>query len=1078
MTGSANNPLPDQAERDAITADLDTSMLVEAAAGTGKTTSMVARMVGLLAEDKCTVATLAAVTFTRKATAELRDRFRMQLERAAEDAEGDRRDLLMAALNDVEQCFIGTIHSFCARLLRERPIEAKIDVAFEELDADQEFRLRSDAWDVHIAELHAAADPILTQLDASGLTPAGLRSAYIEFAQYPDVDQWPAPTAPFDQALADEARRALRAYAHYMEGIAPGLPASAGNDKLIPFFHELPRRLRHTPLGENRALVDVLQDIAALSGKVVQKEWPGGKTQGRAELDRLEAFLDTYATPLVARWRACRYALVLDLLHGAVRRYDAIRAHNGVLSYQDLLMKAADLLREQPAVRRYFRRRFTHLLVDEFQDTDPIQAEVMLLLTAADHDQQDWRRCRPVPGALFVVGDPKQSIYRFRRADIVTYNEVRGILRDCGRIVGLTTNFRSTPPLIAWFNEVSRTLFPPQASDHSPADSPMKSPGGDMHLDDDTGATVLAVPDDLKTRAEVNGFEADAIARLIRDWIDRGLHVSGDFLILSRVHGPLVEYARALQTLGIPVEVTGGSAVNELSEVALLHTALAAVVEPDNPVALVGALRSELFGVSDTELYRFKKAGGTFNIFASDDHGPADAFAAIDEARARLRTYAGWLSHLPPIAAVERIAGHLGLFARAASDADGRDRGGGLCKAIELLRAASREYWTAADLAGYLWNLVDPNPRIRERHDGASLSPHREPPVRVMNLHQAKGLEAPVVFLADGSGQVPNNVDLCVVRGAGVVRGYLQLRGERKGAWGKGRVLAIPEGWAAKAANEQLFGEAEADRLLYVAATRARKRLVISRPAKRRRWEKLLAHVPERNVIRKLPTVAAPVVVTRTLPADAPRLFAEGLGERWAARCAPTYDVKRVKALTVTGSRSAGHPGEHGTEWGTVLHLLLEAAMNGPAGDLLPLATSALPEHGLDPADARVAVAIVRSVMRSDLWRRAQAGKPCLAEVPIQFMQPEAGPVPVIVRGVIDLVFREPAGWVIVDYKTDDRRGQAVEHLVEQYAGQVRLYAEAWTESTGEPVVETALYFVRTGRYRVVADSRGTQTGT
>ncbi len=160
---------------------------------------------------------------------------------------------------------------------------------------------------------------------------------------------------------------------------------------------------------------------------------------------------------------------MLRVLNGAVATYDRLRREAGGLNYQDLLLLAARLLRDKPQIRRYFRRRFTHVLVDEFQDTDPVQAEVMLLLTAADPAQTEWRLARPVPGALFVVGDPKQSIYRFRRADIVTYNEVKKIIEQHGEVVVLRANFRSRKAVIDWVNTTFDQFFPAAADVYSPA---------------------------------------------------------------------------------------------------------------------------------------------------------------------------------------------------------------------------------------------------------------------------------------------------------------------------------------------------------------------------------------------------------------------------------------------------------------------------------------------------------------------------------------------------------------------------------------------------------------------------------
>ena len=211
-------------------------------------------------------------------------------------------------------------------------------------------------------------------------------------------------------------------------------------------------------------LMPVLEQMAAARISVVQRNWPGGRDQAKAEEERWNSFVATHATPNVLLWRQHRYGKILRLIQPAVAACERLRHAQGRLNYQDLLMKAAALLRDKPNVRTYFRKRFTHLLVDEFQDTDPVQAEVMLLLAADDPQETDWRRCRPTPGSLFVVGDPKQSIYRFRRADIVTYNRVRDLIEaNGGLVVNLWANFRSGPSVVDWVKGVAAaTGLPPR----------------------------------------------------------------------------------------------------------------------------------------------------------------------------------------------------------------------------------------------------------------------------------------------------------------------------------------------------------------------------------------------------------------------------------------------------------------------------------------------------------------------------------------------------------------------------------------------------------------------------------------
>jgi len=1057
---------PDANERHAILTQLDTTMLVEASAGSGKTSSMVGRMVALLAEGRCTVDTLAAITFTRKSAAELRSRFHAALERAARESAGEAQQRLAAGAEHVQRCYIGTIHSFCARLLRERPVEAGVDLAFSELDDATDQRLRREAWDSYVAGRIAAADPILDELDALGLAIGDLAAAFLEFADYPDVARWPA--ADVELPDLDAARSALQRYAADLARLTPQLPDDAGHDTLMPKCRRVVRRVRQADLNRAAELVDVLAEFGNV--KVVQKKWPGGKAQALAELDRWQQFAADVAQPLVARWREKRYPLVLRVLQAAMADYQRLRREAGGLNYQDLLMRAADLLRDKPAVRRYFRRRFTHLLVDEFQDTDPIQAEVMLLASADDPAETAWRACRPVPGSLFVVGDPKQSIYRFRRADIVTYNEVKRIIAAYGQVVTLWSNFRSTRPVVRWVNEVFDTVFPEKANAYAPERFPMESAQADQPTAD-SDVCVLPLPEGLRN-AELVECEAEQIAAIVAAAVhpDRGEAAlrPADFLIVSMRKRNLGLYARKLAERSIPCQVTGGTVLNEVPELGWLATLVESLVEPENPIAMVAVLRGPLFGLSDVELYRFKVAGGRFSLLGGeDDLRLAGPESPLGDALTRLHRYGRWLRRLPPLAALERMVADLGLAPTAAARAGGNVAAGSLARALELVRAAQAQMHGIDQLAEFLRQLANRD----EPRDGLPALPSAAVPVRIMNLHQSKGLEAPVVFLADPTGWSEHGVQLCVDRRGNESCGYLAIHGPATG-WQSGPILACPPGWEELAAEETRFGAAERDRQFYVAATRAGRQLIVTCPAKperRNAWEYFRPHLGGQPAI-EVPAAAPPpahrVSTSAVVPAAQPALAA--IADRWQHARTPSFAVAAAKHLALSGARPLAAAGEHGTEWGSVIHCLLEAAMREPDGALERLACGRLESEGLDPALAERAIATVRRVMQADIWHRARRATRCLVEVPFHLFQPagdDTNALPTLVRGVIDLAFYEPTGWVIVDYKSDAQPAGALDTLVAHYRPQLEAYARAWHAMTTEPVVELGLYFTHLERY-------------
>ena len=343
----------------------------------------------------------------------------------------------------------------------------------------------------------------------------------------------------------------------------------------------------------------------------------------------------------------------------------------------------------------------------------------------------------------------------------------------------------------------------------------------------------------------------------------------------------------------------------------------------------------------------------------------------------------------------------------------------------------------------------------------------------LMNLHQAKGLEAPVVFLADPTGESSHELEVHIDRSEGPARGYMAIYGQRNGF--RRPLLAYPEQWQELKMEEGKFQEAEINRLLYVAATRAGNRLVITqrqRSNQRNPWAPLNAHLENCKQLKR-PEVIAPFQESLVIIGDGePAEATKAVGDRWKKTVERSYILAAAKAISVSGSVKGPTTGEHGTEWGTVIHAILEAAMRDSHANFHDLAYASLQHEGLDPALADEVIAVVQSVMNSEIWKRAQASDHRLIEVPFQLLMPtdsaDVNALPTLLRGVIDLAFHEPKGWVIVDYKTDARPMSHVPSLVEHYRGQVETYADAWRSMTGESVAEKGLYFTHVGAYSTV----------
>ena len=1069
--------LPDAAERLRIETELDRNFLVEAGAGSGKTTSLVSRMIALLASGEATPDSLVAVTFTRKAASQLRQKFQESLEARLRDETDDPvRTRLDRAQKGLDLVRVGTIHSFCASLLRERPVEAGIDLGLSDVKLQEAALFQHVAWREWIAACSDEDDPRLAALEETGIRPQDLEEAFLRLAEYPDVEAVVASPPPQKPALDGVRRRTalLLEEAAPLKPEAPfgGKPPDALQEALV----RVKRQLGQPDAESDDGFVRVLEELEAEKLlKIKVTHWEGGKAAAQAFLVRFEDFREKVLFPALLAWREWVHPRAMAFLLPALERLRTRRREEGFLTYEDLLLISRDLLRDQPAVRRYFRSRVSHLLVDEFQDTDPLQAEIMLFLTSEDDRQKNAWKLRPRPGSLFVVGDPKQSIYRFRRADIETYETFRDIVKASGgHVLPLTSSFRTVDAVAAPVNETFAGILPKKATRAQAAFAPLNARGAETG----PGCGAFRIPssgDGTMKENRVRHQNAQDVAAFVRHALAGGWKIPGpggapvtprpsDILVLTAQRPALGDYAKALEKAGVPVEVTGSKAFAITRGLVALQPLLAAVNDPDDEVAVVAFLSGPLCGVDDDALFRHRKAGRRFAFVSDSDPGTdpkiARGLGLLREAHRDSRS-------LPPAAALVRIVERLGLAAWISAEEGGRTATGNLLKVLAWARRLSADGHSFADVAR---RLVEETLELEEM----SVDAARANAVRLMNIHRAKGLEAPIVVLAEPVDKDGREPDAHVERTGDAPRGWfpiLQSRGDR-GV----RVIGLPPDWAEKSAVEVSFLAAEQDRLFYVGATRAMYTLAASVHTKTTQkdgprltglWAPLdphLAPLPSRPVpvpstgARELPPLA------QQLPAVRMRLAA---AREHAA--APTWGVVTVTALAKREGPRAPSPAEEarGAAWGRVLHQLLEAAMRSPGTQLEPLAQNLLREEEVAPDLLGEVLRVAASVTASELWARALKAPRRYAEVPFEMVVPSRdlglvnGPAETLLKGAMDLVFEEDGVWRIVDWKSDVV-GDGLAALVAHYAPQVAHYRRAWEALTKRPA-KAGLFFMDTG---------------
>ncbi|MFY0544969.1 UvrD-helicase domain-containing protein [Brevibacillus sp. H7] len=1062
----------DQSARERILHDLDTTFLVEAGAGSGKTTSLVGRMINLVKSGKAEIDEIAAITFTNKAASELSARFRLKLEqelkRAADETERNR---LEQALRQINQCFIGTIHAFCGRLLRERPIEAGLDPNFTELEESDASEFRDRCWDEYLEKLRDEGQTAgIDELLAINVHVEELRAVFHRVSQYEDVVIF---TQDVEEPDFDLIRLSLPKMVDEAARFIPTNPPEKGWDKLQEVIREARRFLRNMNLQDKMNVLAVAK-MFDRSLDVTQNRWTE-KTMGKQFKEQFQDWQQTVLQPFLQSWREYLHPKLIRFVQPAVEYSRMRRMESGILDFQDLLMKTAALLREHRDVREYFGRRYTRLLVDEFQDTDPIQAEMMLLLTSGDPDQADWRQALPRPGSLLIVGDPKQSIYRFRRADISTYNFVKQRIASCGDVLQLTKNFRSVAAIGDFVNYafVSKFTPPTETTDHQANFVRMvtqqENPKGKRLTH---GIYTLNVPKMERDRkADIAVYDAERIARYIA-WACKGnLQIQekggtdgipvtrdaepGDFMILLKRKEFIGLYAEKLEQYGVPSDTSGSRAGYE--ELHALHMLVECLNDCTDRIPLLAVLRGMLFGVSDEALYYYAGETGRIAVYPlPEEEALSEKARSVYRALLRIQKYFEWVRSFPALTAFMRIIEDLGILPYAAVKETGAIRAGTLVKLLELIQTDVSVSASWHELTSFFRKL-----RQSDGLESTSLFAGSGGAVRIMNLHKAKGLEAPVVFLACPCGDNDHDAEEHVDRSTDTAVGFFTIK-RPKDSYTQ-EMVAQPVGWVEKALKERTYILAEEDRLLYVAATRAKQLLVVSQylwkpaidpwsPLQNSLEKQLELDEVEFEPIHREPLNIAPDV--------AKELYS---WNNWlASTAAPTYTRTSVTAQTKSLSQVELHrPAEgRGLAFGSVVHRSIEAIGNGMDDSKLEtFIRMAAEEEGLEEKWLGDVLRSVRCILESEVWARSRKAKQAYHEFSIMVSKDND-----LLKGVIDFLFEEEDGWIILDFKTDLFEHQYEQEFVDYYTPQVLAYVEEW-ERHGNKVKEAALYFISHNKY-------------
>ncbi len=1107
----------DQKDRDLAITTFDQNIVVTAGAGTGKTTLLINRLLHLLMREPgaILVTQIVALTFTNKSANEMKTRLRAALEQLInEDADAEKTAALMnqygfskdqlnqravAAIRDLERSDIGTIHHFAGALLRLYPIETGVDPLFQIDEGGRQFERRfKTVWQGWLerelstesprktAWQEAFARHALYEIEAFAKMLVSETLPLASLKNDPSAPKVPLPIQAWLKTLETAAEDLLNAH-----------PENRKIENMLAAAKTLFCAVREKGNIEENTLEAEQQLIASSApGKV--KGWEEDEFKEAGQLIKIAKQCLQIDSKTLTH--------LLALLSPFITLFHEHTRQEGWLSFDALLVKARNLLRDRPGIREALKFRYHAILIDEFQDTDPVQYEILLYLAEQPNTQSNgWQDVELVPGKLFVVGDPKQSIYGFRRADIEAYHAVREmILRQNGIHCTLRTNFRSHKKILDAVNGVLKPLMlekPGIQPEYIPiVPAPPKTDIGGSAADKNPfrGVSFRPFREDTANAETAKQQEGEAITQwLSASVLDRAEIVDadgtirrvqkGDVAILMRSLTGIHYILEPLRRAGIRYRVEGerhfyrNSVVNDA--INLLRT----VADPNDRIALVGLLRSPLGGLTDDDIYalHLKKQ------LNYRSHSTENAIfpPVVQTLYPLLRQLHEDVAQLPPGNAVAHIFEATPLHLLAAATPDGEQALANLNKlvgqAAQLAEADEMSFRAVVEVfkRAVLDDIDEPESPLAEEGVDA---------VKIFSIHKAKGLEFPVVILAGcQTGPAEGERERAIMHHDWSTN----LIGLRIGDCRDLASVFLSE-------KTRLREIEEEKRILYVAMTRAREHLIFSAAFNGRlKKGSILAHLQtamgesetlldehsgplafgEGTILKHVfseidRTSLAPKI---EIPPQVHSDFTS-IAQEWEGRFKTCETIQNTPVFTsptqlknetqlpfIKTEAPTGQSGAltDGTFIGQLAHQFLETwDFSGDVQDFPVRLRAFIKQQDFRETDLTMDMLLEEMDIIFQVFFHSkpylELAQATILGREIPFLMPWKGQV---LKGTIDLLYEKEGQLYIADYKTDRIQKEDIEDAALNYQHQLRIYPEAVKHALKREVAGMKLIFLRLG---------------